>query len=237
MTDLVDDDVVEHVVRREDEAPVEAERAGRRAGSPAAALVAQRDARVGDAERGRLRLREERDARERLAPALLGGQREPVEPELGTGGLRQLALEPAEGGGDRGVDLRLCRARADDELRREAVADDDPVAADARRPPYVQLDQTVADLHEAHGWMVRVAPDGNACDTTCHQEVSFALCYRPSFSCSARLCTTTHAPRAVRGTVREAAGSHRGTRESAPRPHRAQGLWTNRRTLVTVPGT
>ena len=91
-----------------------------------------------------------------------------VEAEGRRGGLGQLALEPAEVGRDRGVDLRLARARADDELRREAEANDDPVAADAGRPAYVQLDQTVADLDEAHGWMVRVAPDGNACDTTSH---------------------------------------------------------------------
>jgi hypothetical protein len=32
----------------------------------------------------------------------------------------------------------------------------------------VQLDHAVADLDKAHGWMVRVAPDGNACDTTSH---------------------------------------------------------------------
>ena len=119
-------------------------------------------------ERGGLRLGDQRDPRAGLAAPLLGGEREAVEAEGRRGGLGQLALEPAEVGRDRGVDLRLARARADDELRREAVANDDPVAADAGRPAYVQLDQTVADLDEAHGWMVRVAPDGNACDTTSH---------------------------------------------------------------------
>src|SRR5262249_50571647 len=53
---LVDDDIVEDVVWREDEPPVEAQRSGARARAPAGALVAQRDPFVLDAERTRLRL-------------------------------------------------------------------------------------------------------------------------------------------------------------------------------------
>ena len=102
-------------------------------------------------------------------------RRQAVEAEARRGGLRELPLEPAEVGRDRGVDLRLGRARPDDELGREAVANDDAVAADALRPAYVQLDQTAADLDEAHGWTVGVAPDGNARDTTAHEDVPFAL--------------------------------------------------------------
>src|SRR5437016_6465505 len=50
MAELVDDGLVERLARRHDEAPVEGERAARRAGAPARALVANRDRRVGDAD-------------------------------------------------------------------------------------------------------------------------------------------------------------------------------------------
>src|SRR5207248_2047426 len=51
VADLVHHDVVEHVVRREHEPPVEAERAPAGARAPAAPLIAQREALVRDAER------------------------------------------------------------------------------------------------------------------------------------------------------------------------------------------
>src|SRR5581483_5909553 len=61
VADLVHDDVVEDVVRGEDEPPVEAERPLAGARTPAAALIAQRDPAVRDAERSGLRLRDQRD--------------------------------------------------------------------------------------------------------------------------------------------------------------------------------
>src|SRR5260221_8540341 len=66
MTDLVHDDVVEDVLGREHEPPVETQRPFARARSPTAALVAQRDPRVANAEREGFRLREQRDAGDRL---------------------------------------------------------------------------------------------------------------------------------------------------------------------------
>ena len=70
--------------------------------------------------------------------------------------------------GDRLGDLGLGRTRADDELGREALPDDDAVTLDALRAAYVQLDHTAADLDQAHGWTVGVVPDGNACDRAGH---------------------------------------------------------------------
>src|SRR6476469_4909591 len=90
MADLVHDDVFEHAVRGEPEPPVEAERAFARARAPAAALVAQRDALVRDAERRRLRLRDQRDPRPRLTPPLLLGQAQPLEAEARLDRLLQL---------------------------------------------------------------------------------------------------------------------------------------------------
>ena len=98
VADLVHDDVVEHVVRCEHEPPVEAERALARARAPAAALVAQRDARV-----RRRRARPPPTARSaRCARAPRGGPapRSGVSrsrPRLGCGGLGELRLEPARG--------------------------------------------------------------------------------------------------------------------------------------------
>src|SRR3954451_8211158 len=68
---LVHYDVVEHLERREDEAPVEGERASGRAGSPARALVADLDARPEDSELLRLLLGEHRHELTR-SPARLG---------------------------------------------------------------------------------------------------------------------------------------------------------------------
>jgi hypothetical protein len=129
---LVHDDVVQYVVRREHEAPVEAERALARARSPTAHLVAERDAPVGDSERHRLGLHDQRDARVRLAAPLHGGQAQPLEPEARLCDVRELLLEPGQVLGDRGVDLGVRRARPHDELGRQAVPDDDAVAPDAR---------------------------------------------------------------------------------------------------------
>src|SRR5947208_12131969 len=91
---LVDDDVVEHVVRREHEPPVEAERTRAGARAPARPLVAQRDALVLDAERPSFRLRDQRDACARLAAALRCGEAKPVEPEGRLRRLLELLREP-----------------------------------------------------------------------------------------------------------------------------------------------
>src|SRR3954449_7843553 len=94
VADLVDDDVVEHVGRREHEPPVEAERALARARAPAAALVAERDALVGDAECGGFGLRDQRDARTCLAPPLLLRESQPLEAKARLGRLLELLREP-----------------------------------------------------------------------------------------------------------------------------------------------
>ena len=70
VAELVHDDVVEHVERREHEAPVERERAARRARAPARALVADLDARRLDADRRRLLVDQHRDELARRAPRL-----------------------------------------------------------------------------------------------------------------------------------------------------------------------
>src|SRR5262249_13185044 len=75
VAELVDDDVVEHLERREREAPVERQRAARRARSPARALVTDLHAGVAHAERRGLLLEHHRhelprgDARLGLADA------------------------------------------------------------------------------------------------------------------------------------------------------------------------
>src|SRR5262249_30044395 len=94
MANLVHDHVVEDVVRGEHEPPVEAEGAPARTRAPAASLVAQREPAVGDAERRRLRLRDQRDARLCLASPLGLGETEPLEPETRLDVLRELPLEP-----------------------------------------------------------------------------------------------------------------------------------------------
>src|SRR3954471_1038122 len=144
VADLVHDDVVENVVRREHEPPVEAERALARARAPAAALVAQRDALVGDAECGGFGLRDQRDARTCLAPPLLLRESQPLEAKARLDRLLELLREPVEVGGDRGVDLGVRRPRAHDELGREPVAHDDAMAAHAARAAYVHLHRTTA---------------------------------------------------------------------------------------------
>src|SRR2546421_5158183 len=116
MADLVHDDVVEHVVRCEDESPVEAERALARARAPSAPLVTHRDPLVGDAERRSFRLGEQDDACPCLAPALFLGEAQPLETEAWLRGFLELLLEPLEVRGDRGVDLRVRRARGKDKL-------------------------------------------------------------------------------------------------------------------------
>jgi hypothetical protein len=163
MAHLVHHHVVEHVVRREHEAPVEAERALARAGAPAAHLVAERDPRIRDAERRGLRLGDQLDPRARLAAALALGEAQALETEARLDRLRELSREPGLVEVDRLVDLGARCPRPDDELGREPVANDHPVAAHPCRAAYVQLDQTTFEVHEAHGLTVGVAADGNAC--------------------------------------------------------------------------
>jgi hypothetical protein len=168
VADLVHDDVVEHVVRRQHEPPVEAERALARARAPAAALVAQRDPLVRHAERRRLRLRDQRDARLRLTPPLLLGEGELVQVEARLRSFLQLTLEPREVGRDRVADLTVGRARPHDELGREPEANDEPVPAHAVRAAYVQLDRTATYLQDAHRCTVGVVSDDNACARHAH---------------------------------------------------------------------
>src|SRR5262249_30803046 len=94
VADLVDDDVVEHVVRGEHEPPVEAQLALRRARAPPAALVAHDDAAVAHAERDRLGLCDQLAARTRLAATLFFGERQPLEPEDGRRRTFELTCEP-----------------------------------------------------------------------------------------------------------------------------------------------
>ena len=58
-----------------------------------------------------------------IATALCLGQAQAVEPERGLRRPGELALEPRKVSGERLVDLGLGRARADDELGRQAVVD------------------------------------------------------------------------------------------------------------------
>src|SRR5581483_6777912 len=160
---LVHDDVVEHVVRSEHEAPVEAQRSFARARAPAAHLIAQRDPTVCDAERRRLGLRDQLHARARLAATLLLRQTQALEAEPRLDRLRELACKPCLVEVDGLVDLTARRAGADNQLGRKPVAHDHPVAAHPRRPAYVQLDQTSIEVDEAHGRTVGVVADGNAC--------------------------------------------------------------------------
>src|SRR5262245_4980096 len=163
MADLMDDDVVEHVVRSEHETPVEAQRTGARARAPAGPLVAQRDALELDFERLRLRLRDQRDARAGFAPPLRSGETESIEPEAGLRGLLELLRQPLEIRRDRRLDLGSRRARTDDELGREPVPHDHTVSPHALRPAYVQLDRTPRHVHDVHGCTVGVVSDDNAC--------------------------------------------------------------------------
>src|SRR5207302_1523470 len=82
MAQLVDDDVVEHLVRSEHEPPVERERASRRAGSPERALGTDVDAAEGDAERLGLLVCDRGDelARGRARFRLAHGARAQAEP-------------------------------------------------------------------------------------------------------------------------------------------------------------
>src|SRR5581483_1172460 len=142
--------------------PVERQRARTRARAPAAHLVADREPPVAHVEGDRLRLRDQLDARTRLAPALRLGDRELVELELRLGRLRQLALEPRQVQRTRGVDVGVARARSHDELGRKAVANDDAVALDALGAPDVHFDLTPTDVDEPHRTTVSVVADGNA---------------------------------------------------------------------------
>src|SRR5206468_8810169 len=101
--------------------------------------------------------------RARLAAALLLRQPQPVQVEAGLGDGGELALEPGAVHRDRPVDVRLRGPRTDDELRRQALTDVQPVPAHPVRAAYVQLDQATADVHEAHGQTVGVVSDDNAC--------------------------------------------------------------------------
>src|SRR4051794_22376675 len=61
VAELVDDDVVGHLERRQHEPPVEGERAARRAGAPSSPLVPDPDPPVGDADPPCLVLRQPGD--------------------------------------------------------------------------------------------------------------------------------------------------------------------------------
>src|SRR5258708_33839800 len=81
MTELVDDDVVEHLEGREHEPPVERQRPGWGAGAPERALVANLDLSVADAERQGLLVEHHRHELARRAPPLVLVDRELVQPE------------------------------------------------------------------------------------------------------------------------------------------------------------
>src|SRR5690242_7588090 len=80
------------------------------------------------------------EMRARLDASLFFREPQAVEAEPRLDHLRELQLEPRTMEVDRFVDLRRGRTRANDELGRQAVAHDHPMAAHALRPPHLQLD-------------------------------------------------------------------------------------------------
>src|SRR5579862_3324770 len=81
MAELVDDDVIEHVERREREPPVEREPAARRARAPLRPVVAYVDAADLDAERRRFLLGDHGDELAHRTLRVVSGDSSRVEPE------------------------------------------------------------------------------------------------------------------------------------------------------------
>ena len=150
MAELVDDDVGEHVGRRDDEPPRERERPAARAGGPAGALVADRKRAVCDPEPRRLALDCGADAPPRLAPVpppddacIVARHDEAPVPELGP---RPAPVDPHDG--DRDAVQPDDAAPVEAEQRTLALLGDarlDPPAARFEDPLDLRVPQPARD--------------------------------------------------------------------------------------------